>query len=311
MVRPRRIRKPGIYDLTAAEYLADPCAQPSLSRSIAQKLVDQSPAHAWQHHPRYGDRPEADDDDGTMDVGSAAHAAFLLGEDLIAEFSFSSWRSDAARARRSAARLVGKIPLLSEKAATVRAVVEALYRFRQRTGAFTHGKAEQTVIWREGETYCRCKPDWLPDDPVAPLWDLKVTAGIASPATWKFRAAEVAADLQAVMYPRGVAAVRNRQPRGMKFCVVEEAPPHGIRVFYYSGEALELAQAKYDRALELWQQCQASGQWPNYDDEEMALDASHGAREAWAEFTATARGLTGLIEKREDITEKILKAGFA
>jgi hypothetical protein len=311
MPRRRRIRKPGIYDLTAAEYLADPCAQPSLNRSIARWLVDASPAHAWQAHPRYGNRADDNADDDTMDVGSAAHAAFLLGEDLIAEFPFDSWRSDAAKARRAAARLTGRIPLLRDKAATVRAVVEALYRFRQRTGAFTQGKAEQTVIWREGDSFCRCKPDWLPDDPTAPLWDLKVTSGIASPASWKYRGAEVAADIQAVMYPRGVGEVRHRTPDGMRFCVVEEQEPHGIRVFRYTGEAEEIAQAKWDRALELWQQCQASGEWPGYSDDEVFLDASYAARTDWGEFTATVRGLANTVQKREDVTEKVLRTGFA
>ena len=53
-----------------------------------------------------------------MDVGTAVHSAFLLGEDIIAEFPFDSWRSDAAKARRSAALAAGKIPLLSERANT-------------------------------------------------------------------------------------------------------------------------------------------------------------------------------------------------
>jgi hypothetical protein len=210
-----------------------------------------------------------------------------------------------AKARRSAARAAGKIPLLQDKAATVRAVLEQLYRFRQRTGAFTRGKAEQTVIWQEGEIWCRCKPDWLPDDPTAPLWDLKVTSGIASAATWKYRAAEVAADIQAVMYPRGVTAVRPRSPDGMRFLVIEEEEPHGIRVFRYSGEALEIAQAKFERAAELWRECQATDRWPNYSDEEVFLDAAYGARDDWSAFTASARGLdptnqSGLQRARDE-----------
>jgi len=314
MARPRRIRKPGIYDLTAGEYLADPCAKPSLNRGVAQLLVDRSPAHAWVAHPRYGAKnAAAEDTPDSTDVGSAVHAAFLLGEDLVVEFGFSSWRSEAAKARRNATRAEGKIPLLGDKAATVRAVLDRLYAFRQRTGAFTRGKAEQTVIWQEGDVWCRAKPDWLPDDPTAPLWDLKVTGGVASAATWKYRAAEVAADLQSVMYPRGVAAVRKRSPDGMRFLVIEEEEPHGIRVFRYSGEAEEIALAKFERGVELWRECQATDRWPNYDDAEVFLDAAYGARDDWSAFTASVRGLdpanqAGLQRARDEaIAGKIVE----
>lgn len=310
MARPRRLRKPGIYALTASEYLADPCARPSLNRGIAQRLVERSPAHAWMAHPRYGGASDDDGDDDTMDVGSAVHAAFLLGDDLIAEFPFSSWRSDAARARRAGARAAGKIPLLSEKAATVRALLDQLYLFRNTTGAFTRGKPEQTVLWREGEVYCRAKPDWLPDDPVAPLWDLKVTNGVASAGAWKYRAYEVAADIQAVMYVRGVAKVRNRSPDGMRFCVIEQAPPHGIRVFRWSGEAEEIALAKFERAVELWGECQSTDRWPSYPTDEVFLDPAFGARDDWSAFTASAKGLDpqAQAQRQKDaaVAEKIV-----
>jgi hypothetical protein len=41
-------------DVSTAEYHADPCAQPSLSASIARELIHKSPLHAWQVHPKLG-----------------------------------------------------------------------------------------------------------------------------------------------------------------------------------------------------------------------------------------------------------------
>jgi PDDEXK-like uncharacterized protein DUF3799 len=291
MVRPRRIRKAGIYDLTAAEYHGDPCARPSLSRTIAQKLVDQSAAHAWTAHSRYGDKPDPEDDTASMDLGSAVHAAFLQDENLIVELPFDSWRSEVAQARRNAVRASGKIPLLTSKVEAVFGMIDALYQFRARTGAFTAGKPEQTIIWKEGPIYCRSRVDWLPDDPTADLWDLKVTGGVASAATWRRRAEEVAADIQAVMYPRGSGVVRGKPPRGMKFAVVEEKRPHGIKTFFFTGEALEIASAKFSRAVELWTECQAGGAWPNYVDEPEPLEATYAGRVEWAALTETMQGL--------------------
>jgi hypothetical protein len=287
----RRIRKPGVYPLSASEYLADPCARPSLNRGTVQKLVEQSAAHAWMAHPRYGRRGDPGDDDDTMAVGSAVHSAFLLGENLVSEFPFDSWRSDAAKARRQDALSRGLIPLLPPRAAAVRGILDALYAFRQRTGAFAAGKPEQTLIWKEGDIYCRARVDWLHDDPAADLWDLKVTAGLAQAEPWRNRALEVGADIQAVMYPHGAHKVRGQQPRGMRFCVVEDKVPHGIKVFRFDAESLEMAQAKYDRGVALWTTCQSENDWPNYPDEEETLEPSFRMRRDWGSETATARGM--------------------
>jgi hypothetical protein len=259
-----------------------------------QRLVEQSAAHAWMKHPRYGNRREAgDDDDDMMATGSAVHAAFLLGEDLVAEFPFDSWRSDAAKARRQAALAAGKIPLLTPKVTAVRGMLEALYAFRKRTGAFTAGKPEQTVIWKEGAIYCRARVDWLCDDPTADMWDLKVTSGLAVAATWRSRALEVAADVQAAMYPIGAAKVRGAMPRAFRFGVVEDKPPHGIKVFRFDAEAIEIARVKYQRGVEMWTLAQASGDWPNYADEEEVLEPTYRMRSDWAAQTETMQALRG------------------
>ena len=39
--------EPGIHNLSAEVYHADPCVKPSLSSSIANVLLQQSPLHAW------------------------------------------------------------------------------------------------------------------------------------------------------------------------------------------------------------------------------------------------------------------------
>lgn len=311
MQRPRRIRKAGIYALSDAEYHGDPCAKPSLSRSIALKLVEPySPAHAWLAHPRLNKSAVvADDPTKAQDVGTAAHSAFLQGENVIAEFAFPSWKSDAATARRNAARLAGKVPLLSKDAENVRGMLSALYTFRATTGAFTDGETEQTLIWheRDGAITCRARVDFLPNDPTAHLLDLKTTGGLASPAIWRGRAAEFGADLQAVMYPRGAAYVRNRTPAGMLFVVVEEHPPHGIRVFAYDGEAQAIATARYEAAVDTWAACMASGVWPGYDPSPVFLEASYNARQQWGgEAKAEANGYG---PTREANIARVLVAG--
>ena len=76
------ITEPGLYDIPAAEYHADPCAPISLSRGIAHMLIRQSPEHAHWHHPKLGGH---DDIKVTsmMDDGSVIHE-LLLGKGHLA-----------------------------------------------------------------------------------------------------------------------------------------------------------------------------------------------------------------------------------
>src|SRR5690348_15257594 len=63
------------YNISANDYHADPCPEPSLTQSIA-KLILRSPAHARVAHPRLNpDQPERDG--RRYDVGNIAHRLLL------------------------------------------------------------------------------------------------------------------------------------------------------------------------------------------------------------------------------------------
>ena len=85
---------------------------------------------------------------------------------------YATYQSTQAKALRDEARKAGLIPLKTAKYQAAMRVVEALEKFRASTGAFTRGKAEQTLIWREGAEWARCLVDWLPDDPGGPNYGI-------------------------------------------------------------------------------------------------------------------------------------------
>ena len=93
------------------------------------------------------------------------HELFLRGSDAVCRHPLRDLSVDASEdaARRGAK--AGLIPLKTAKYQAAMRVVEVLEKFRASTGAFTQGKAEQTLIWREGAQWARCLVDWLPDDP--------------------------------------------------------------------------------------------------------------------------------------------------
>jgi PDDEXK-like domain of unknown function (DUF3799) len=277
---PLRIDQAGIYELTAAQYHADPVIIPSLSRSILKRLVNNSPAHARSAHPRYGgegedDEPEAAAPDAKedRDVGTVAHAMFLRGQTVVEKVDFATYQSKAAKAQRDEILKAGKVPLKAIKYDETMRLVEALERFRARTGMFTKGKPEQTLIWREGPTWCRAMVDWLYDDPAMPLDDLKTTPGSALSRTWSRNAFENGAHLQAVFYPRGVAELRDGEvPDGMRFVVAETKAPFGIKIFAMGEPAIAMAVEQMRYGMGLWERCQAEDRWPNYDHEVEFID---------------------------------------
>ena len=159
--------QPGIYDIGEDEYHADPCPTPSLSNSIAVTMIDQSPIHAWAKHPKLNPNYEAEER-GIFDTGSAAHALVIEGVDRIEVNDAKDWKTKAAKEARDAARDNGKIPMLPDGAKDVRAMAEAFYLqvngIPEIAAAIKSFKGEQTVLWQEGEVWCRCRPDILPDD---------------------------------------------------------------------------------------------------------------------------------------------------
>ena len=262
-----RVDGQGIYDgMPGLAYHSDPAPKPSLSRSIAKLLIEASPAHAYAQHPRLGGAAPTGpaSGDGTMDLGSAVHAMFLEGQDKVAVIPFPSYQTNAAKELRDDALREGKIPLKSKDYAYALNVVEALEEFRLKTGYFKDGKAEQTVVWDEGDHWARARIDWLPDDPAAPLLDLKTTGGLATVAGWGRNCFQFGADIQAAMYPRGVEFVRGEAPDDMLFVVIETAPPFAIRTFGLDPVAIDVGRAKAAAARAAWVQCMQAQQWPGY-----------------------------------------------
>lgn len=277
------ITEPGIYSLSHEEYHSDPCAVPSLSRSIAKLLIEASPAHARCAHPRLGNGGDAETDEPDeaptatavehRDLGTAAHAAFLQGESVVVRIPFDTYQTKIAKQARDEAIAAGKVPLKQGKHDEMLRLVDALERYRARTGAFTKGKPEQTIVWQEGPVWCRCMVDWLEDDHAGPMWDLKTTGSRATVDGWTRRCFDGGNHLQPIFYGRGAAAVRDGElPSGFVYVVAETFPPYAIRRFELSPMASGVAAEQIDYAMKLWERCQAENSWPAYPDDPEWID---------------------------------------
>jgi hypothetical protein len=257
------IDQPGIYALSMADYQADPCPSPSLSSGIAHRLVTQSPLHAWHAHPRLNPNHRREDAK-EFDLGACAHALLLEGEADIIEVHFDDWRKKAAQDQRDEARAMGKIPVLSKKLDESRTMAEvARDALRQFKLNLEIGKVEQVLLWKEGDIWCRARPDW---HCIGTVLDYKSTAGSAEPNAWiRNQMVPLGYDMQAVHYLRGHSqTVFAPVPPQWLFLIQENYAPFACSFVGLSQAMRDVAQRKWDFARELFGRCLKENVWKGY-----------------------------------------------
>jgi len=270
-----------ILEVLAANYHADVLGydSPSLSSSIVHILTESTPKHAWTAHPRLNPWYEPLEDD-KFDVGTAAHALMLQGEEIVSVVEAKDWRTNEAKDKRDLARKEGKVPLLAHQWENVQAMARlARTQFDQHEAdppLFTDGKPERTLVWEEDGVLCRARLDWLRDDHRA-IDDLK-TCRSANPEAWTRRTMfAIGADTQASFYRRGVRAVTGADAE-FRFVIVEKVPPYAFSVISPGPAVLALADEKVDRAISTWRRCLAEDSWPGYPTQ-----VCHAELPAWVE----------------------------
>lgn len=278
----------GVYDIPAEDYHADPCPAPSLSSSIAKIILTRTPRHAWQAHPRLNPAFEPDTDD-KFDLGSAAHALMLGDPRKFAVIDAADWRTKEAKSARDAARADGKIPLLAEQWTRVQSMVAAglehLSQHADAASAFTNGKPEQTLIWREGDIWCRARLDWLPD--TGPIFDdYKSTEQSADPDAWSRILFNLGFDIQAAFYRRGIRALKLHDNPIFRFIVQETGDPFALSAISLTPSATDLADRKAAEAITRWQICLQHDRWPAWPPHTCYIDAP-----AWQESAFMERAI--------------------
>lgn len=273
-----------VLDIAEYAYHADKVddERPSLSRSIVQKLVQKTPAHARVAHPRLNPLWTADEKPA-FDTGTVAHQLLLDGAAGVQVVAHDSWRTNAAKEARDTARAHGLVPLLEkewEKVEEMMSAVRLQLADRNDSPAlFTNGAPEVTLVWEEQGVLCRARLDWLGDDH-ATVDDFK-TASNAEP--FKFSRGSFfdhGYDLQAAFYARGVQACFGTHAR-FRFAVVEKEPPYSLIVFDAAPDVLELANAKIDWAIGVWRECLESGVWPGYSSKTHSVTLPPWAEDQW------------------------------
>lgn len=270
------LHEPGRYDIDERSYHADPVRHlgGSASSTLLRKLLPPScPALARhdQMHPQHRD---------FLDLGTVTHRLILGAGQRIVEVPADSWRTKAAQEARDEARSGGLVPLLTKDLTRAYAMRDAVHGHPIAAALLTGpGRPEQTVLWREGDVWGRAMFDRWPDpaagDPIAV--DLKKTGKSLDDRSLQRTFWDLGYHQQAEWYCRGYHAVHGLWP-AFVFVVVQDEPPHLVRVVELDDALVADARARNDEALDVWRSCRESGAWPGFGDDIALITAPSWAR---------------------------------
>lgn len=267
------ITEPGVYEISDAEYHhADPVQGGSLSSTGARRLLPPScPAKFrwYQQHPEIK---------AEYDFGHAAHRAVLGIGAEIAVFGYDSWRTNAAKSDKAAAREAGLVPMLERDADVVTDMAAALRAHPVAGRLFQPGQgvAEQTLVWRDRATGImrRARLDWIAGGNGRKLIiaDYK-TCDRGDPASCARSIFTYGYHAQGDWYRDGAFELNLDGGGGIGFVLVfqEKEAPYMVTVVEPDDEALLWGSVLNAKAIDVYRRHVATDTWPGYADTDLVL----------------------------------------
>lgn len=270
------ITRPGIYrGFDTESYFADPCPAPALSQSLAKILIEQSPLHARQAHPRLAVPLGADEDEPAEKyvveraIGNAAHALMLGRGKKMAVADLPNWRGKKGEEFKADALAAGREVILKKHMLMAERMVvagrEQLVRIAGCERAFVVGDAEVVIANSEDGLWLKSMIDWITPD-LREVWDYKTTGASASPYAmgakmandgWPVQAATIERILD-VLDPAGAGR------RTFRFVCQEQDEPFALTVNEIGEGALTMGRKMIDYAARAWRTALEQDCWPAY-----------------------------------------------
>lgn len=273
-----KISEPGVYQVSIGDYHnVEICDAPSIGGSGLVMLAPPEPVPAkfWWNSTMNPQREPADS--AALRVGKCAHTLFLEGIDEVQkQFVIDDLprtgegSKKALEAFKAKAEAEGKIIIRKNSTAAeigwadIKAMVDAAAQYPLIRAAFSDGRAEPTLCWKDEETgvWCRARPDWLPNDPTHfPEYKTARTA-----TQWGFSAAisEYGYHVKAAHLMAGIRALGLGDPKTYTHYVQEKDAPYLMAIHTLPRETIEYGEVQRRAALRIFANCLASGKWPGY-----------------------------------------------
>lgn len=258
-----------ILNVSQEEYFADPCAMPSLSQSIAHTIVSQSPLHAWSKHPKLGNQ-EQRAPTAALDEGTLIHKLLLGKGKSVRLIVADDFRTKAAKDARDEALNEGCLPVLASKFDEAARVAAILKTNLAQYDIVLDGESEVAIEWQEegshGPVTCRGMLDHVKLD-AGIIFDIKKTRS-AHPRHLSRHLAEYGYEIQRAAYTSAISKLRPDLVGRVKFIFLflELDAPHIVLPAELDGQARELGEARWSRAVHIWERCLRTNRWPGYSD---------------------------------------------
>lgn len=255
-----------ILDVTPEQYLADPCATPSLNATTAHEIVSESPLHGWTIHPRLGGRAGGGAGTKAMNDGSLIHKLLLGKGQEIAIIESDAFRTNAAKDARDAAIADGLLPVLRHNYESKLAIAERVRERCAAKGYVFDGQSEVAIEFDDGGVLCRAMLDHV-NVADGSILEVKHVAR-ANPRQIARSFFDFGYDIQYTAHTRALAALRPEFAGRINFTFlfIESEPPYSIVPAKPDGALREIGALRWDNALRIWRECLESGKWPGYCD---------------------------------------------
>lgn len=238
----------------------------ALNYSGAKELL-KSPAHyqTWLNEPRK--------ETPALRIGSAVHAAVLQPDHYAADFAVApdvDRRTKEGKEKWAEFQTVhaGKTILTEDERELVACVTGQILVTMNRLGI---KPAHREVCL--GAVYCgvpvKSALDLVAEDGY--IYDLKTTED-GSPRGFQQSVRSYRYNLQAHFYRTVCELAGLGRPLGFRFIVVEKSPPYAVAVYEIGPNLMSYAIEDFERAVKLYADCTASGDWPGYPQDPQVID---------------------------------------
>jgi hypothetical protein len=266
------ISEPGVYDIPAALYHADPVLYGSLSSTGLRVIIEPGGPARFKH--RLDHRLEDDRSTEAFDFGRAAHQVILGDpENHMVVVDAGNWRTKAAQQAADEARAAGLTPILAPQWEIVLAMAKEILNHPLAAGLLqaSSGKPEQTIVWEDLDSgvWCRARIDWLRKAVAGKrllIIDYKTTKA-ADRESFGKSSANFGYFVQAAFYLAGVKALGLDDDPAFLFVAQEKAAPYLVNVLELDDAALTIGRNLMRIGLNRYADCRRTGQWPGLGDE--------------------------------------------
>lgn len=289
---------PGLHHgIPAAVYHADPAAAPSLSSSLARRLLETTPRKARLEHPRFH-KQEVIAPSRLAERGTAAHA-LLTGRGELTVIEAEDYKTKAAQEARKSAYAEGRPPVLRDDFARAEAMRGQAIWFLALEGIDPSAMDGEVVgIWSDpyGCT-CRMMLDLIRITSAGILViDYKTTEQEIRPGDAGKYLTNQGYDVQEAFYRRGLSVLFPEHAGRIRFLflVQDQNEPHDCLLIEPTREMRHIADQKASAAIGIWSRCMVTDDWPGHPSGIVHAYPPGYTETQWAERALTDSAISTL-----------------